>query len=262
MSQHSPVSAGMPVQEAIVGMRSLTHVTEEAASADDAAPEMTPPRYSIVVTNEVDEYEKSATRFGTFDSLFASRAAPPVGDKFQGQNRKSAKLSVAAAAIEDFGDVKALIESLAAHETMTHHQPPLGPASDRVREEQRNVRVRGFLYAASRESDNDFHLIIGRDPRASPEVYMTMEVSGLPPSSSASFRALKAVRDAYKKFFGGSLPGFGYEFPRPPVPVVIEGSLFFDIAHAQGGRPGPQSLRDKMPTIWEVHPITKIVFEP
>ena len=231
---------------------------------DEAAPEAdpSPPRYRILITNEVDEYERSATQTGTFDSSSASKAAPPVGDKYQGQNRKSAKLSVAAAAIEEFSDVRTLIESLAPHETMTHHHPPIGPGSDRVKEEQRNVRLRGFLYAASRENDNDFHLIIGRDPRAFPEMYMTMEVSGLPPGNTASFQVLKAVRDAYKKFFGGSLPGFGYEFPRPPVPVLIEGSLFFDITHAQGGRPGPQSLRDKMPTIWEVHPITKIVFEP
>jgi hypothetical protein len=42
----------------------------------------------------------------------------------------------------------------------------------------------------------------------------------------------------------------------------IEGSLFFDITHATGGHPGPQDLRPHIPTIWEVHPVTNIVFEP
>jgi hypothetical protein len=41
----------------------------------------------------------------------------------------------------------------------------------------------------------------------------------------------------------------------------VEGSLFFDMSHATGGKPGPQDLRKDIPTIWEVHPITRIVFD-
>jgi hypothetical protein len=123
------------------------------------------------------------------------------------------------------------------------------------------VRVRAFLYAASREDDNDFHLIIGRAPRSSP-MYMTMELSGLPPKNAKSFRTLKKARDAYKEFFGDDLPGPSYHFYRPPIPIELEGSLFFDMSHATGGKPGPQDLRKDIPTIWEVHPITRIVFEP
>ena len=44
--------------------------------------------------------------------------------------------------------------------------------------------------------------------------------------------------------------------------MLVEGSLFFDMSHATGTPPGPSSLRPNMPTIWEVHPITRIVFEP
>ena len=47
-----------------------------------------------------------------------------------------------------------------------------------------------------------------------------------------------------------------------PIPVQIEGSLFFDITHATGQKPGPATLRQYAPTIWEVHPLSKIVFEP
>jgi len=42
----------------------------------------------------------------------------------------------------------------------------------------------------------------------------------------------------------------------------VDSSRFFDITHSTGGRPGPQSLRPNMPVIWEVHPITRIEFEP
>jgi hypothetical protein len=124
------------------------------------------------------------------------------------------------------------------------------------------VRVRAFLYAASRENDNDFHLIIGRDPDLVPSLYMTMELSGLPPASSQHFTRLKAARAAYKAFFADDLPGASYDFFDPPIPIQIEGSLFFDMNHSTGGRPGPASLRPNMPTIWEIHPITSIVFEP
>ena len=103
---------------------------------------------------------------------------------------------------------------------------------------------------------------MGRDAQAVPEMYMTIEVSGLPPASRPSFATLKAARTAYKDFFGSQLPGFSYDFYDPPIPVEIEGSLFFDMSHSSGQRPGPASLRDDIPTIWEVHPVTKIVFEP
>ena len=61
---------------------------------------------------------------------------------------------------------------------------------------------------------------------------------------------------------GTNVPGAGYDFYPTPIPVRVEGSLFFDMTHATGTPPGPPTLRPNMPTIWEVHPITSIVFEP
>jgi hypothetical protein len=191
----------------------------------------------------------------------------PKGDSFQGTDRKVAKLSVGSEPLESFKDLKDLIDSLPPDSAMLSHNPPIAKGADsgRVKEEQRNVRVSAFLYAISREQDNDFHLIIGRAQDAQPEMYMSMEVSGLPPTASQSFQELKAARDALKKIyhdlFNTDLPGLGYQFPDPPIPVEIEGSLFFDIAQGNGQKPGPKSLKDKMPTLWEVHPITKITFK-
>jgi len=91
---------------------------------------------------------------------------------------------------------------------------------------------------------------------------MTMEISGLPHKNSASFARLKSARDTYKDFFKSDLPGFGYDFYDPPIPIEAEGSLFYDVTHARGTPPGPAKLRPRMPRIWEVHPISKIVFEP
>ena len=190
--------------------------------------------------------------------------AAPQSDKYAGTARKAAKLSTASAPVEQFTDLQDLIQTLPAHSTMANHTPKIKTTatSNRVAEEKRNVKVTVFLYAASREDDNDFHLILGRDPAKSPPVYFTMELSGLPANNAASFAKLKAARDAFKAFFGTELPGQDYDFYSPPIPVEVEGSLFFDMSHATGNRPGPASLRSKMPVVWEVHPITRITFEP
>jgi len=194
--------------------------------------------------------------------IMSARAAG--GDKFRGSARKAAKLSIAGVPTETFSDLQALINSLAPEAVMANHVPPITTAasSNRVAEEKRNVGLVAFLYAASKEDDNDFHLILGRAPGSTPAVYFTMELSGLPPANSPAFAKLKAARTAFKDFFGNDLPGSRYDFYSPPIPVEIAGSLFFDINHITGSRPGPASLRPKMPVVWEIHPISRIVFEP
>jgi hypothetical protein len=244
----------MPARDSITGVI-LASSGATAAAAGGI-------QYRIIETNEMDEYEKGAASADDF----AAAAAAPAGDNFKGTARKAAKLSISTAKTEKFTDLKNLIKSLTPDDEMRDHDPTIGigAKSGRVEEEERNVRVNAFIYAASREDDNDFHLIIGRDPTKTPEMYMTMELSGLPPKTSASFKKLNAARDSYKKFFnenlGGNLPGLKYSFYDPPIAVTIEGSLFFDMSHAKGSAPGPKSLKSRMPTIWEVHPITKITF--
>jgi hypothetical protein len=250
----------MPERSSIVTEKILTpgrRSTETLAASASSGTEA----YRILRTTEIDPYDTplqpaevatlGVQRFAGFD------------ETYRGKARKAAKLSVADAQVEGFNDVKGLIETLPAEKHMTSHQPPIttDPESGRVSEENRNVRFRGFLYAASRETDNDFHLIVGRD-LALEAMYMTVEISGLPPQRSRHFSKLKGARDAYKVFFDTDLPGASYDFYDPPIPVEVEGSLFFDMSHSHGSRPGPSSLRPHMPTIWEVHPVTNILFEP
>jgi hypothetical protein len=219
----------------------------------------TKPAREVALYRVADEGDRDEV-----EALAVGVAAAPSPDRYLGTDRKAAKISIANAQVEDFNDLKDLIATLPSKSTMVNHNPTITRAADsgRVEEEQRNVRVRAFLYAAKKEADNDFHLIIGRAPNQS-EKYMTMELSGLPPTSSAAHPQLKAARDAFKAYFGSDLPGkSGYDFYDPPIPVEIQGSLFYDITHATGQAPGPGSLKAKMPTIWEVHPITDIVLEP
>jgi hypothetical protein len=238
----------------------------------ELAPKAGGPTYHILRTTETDAYEQTPPAL-KLTKLLRTKGAPPAaalaaavkakkpkGDSFAGSDRKAAKLSKAQAETEKFSDLKDLIASLTPETKMIKHKPPIttAPTSDRVKEEERNVSVAAFLYAASHETNNDFHLIVGRNHKLAPEMYMTMEVSGLPPKGGAAFKDLNSARSAYKNFFGAKAPGFTYDFYDPPIPIKIEGSLFFDKTHATGLRPGPQSLKSRMPTIWEVHPLTSI----
>jgi hypothetical protein len=240
--------AGMPAADSVDSQASLPSTKPGGTT------------YTILRTTEVDSYEVPPPAPLPPGAV----RAVPAGDQYRGTARKAAKLSIAKATAEKFTDLRSLLNSLPADEDMKAHTPHIGVGakSERVAEEKRNVHVRAFLYAASREDDNDFHLIMGRDPSKTPEMFMTMELSGLPPSSAKSHKKLKAARDSFKAFFGTRLPDQTYDFYDPPIPVEIEGSLFFDMSHSKGQRPGPPSLKSRMPTIWEVHPLSQIVLEP
>ena len=256
-----PTRPARPAPKSVVAELILAPARPATAAPATGRRAPAPATYRILRTTQVDEYDKAVSA-----EAAAGPAVAPPSDNFQGTDRKAAKLSIADGQVESFNDLKDLIDSLTADDDMIHHQPRIKTTSTskRVAEEERNVKVTAFLYAASREKDNDFHLIVGRDPSSS-AMYMTMEVSGLPSSSTSSRATLEQARDDYKAFFANQpngLPGPSYDFYDPPIPVEIGGSLFFDMTHAKGGHPGPHDLRPDMPTIWEVHPVTSIVFEP
>ncbi len=254
---------GLPDPRSVLSQTLLAPATSpEGAAADEpAGPRLA---YRILRTNQTDPYDTAQEPDEALLAELALAQAP--GDEFRGTARKAAKISISHVETEVFTDLADLIATLPSHAEMVNHDPPIktGATSGRVEKEHRNVRVRAFLYAASREDDNDYHLIVGRDPDKSP-MYMTVELSGTPPESSAHFERLMAARTVFKEFFRGDpslLPGLSYDFYDPPIEMDVEGSLFFDIGHAHGSRPGPASLRDDMPVIWEIHPISELVMEP
>jgi hypothetical protein len=251
-------------------------IAPESIQGEQGEITFTPPsghgnQYSMIITNLTDEYDAHALPEGILPEdifglpEFALESRRPQSDSFDGSDRIRAKLSILDVPIEEFADLADLVASLTPDSDMINRDPAISsdPDSDRVDEERRNVRVRVWLYMASREDDNDFHLILGRKPGLTPELYMNMELSGLPPRNSPSFAILKATRDAFKRALQNRLPGRTYRlFPRP-LPVEIEGALFFDITHSSPGtRSGPGILRPFMPTAWEVHPITRFIAEP
>jgi len=209
------------------------------------------PAFRILRTNLLDPYEKPIPKAEIEASPLTAAAA---GDDFAGTDRKAAKISISDAYMEPFDDLSDLVKSLTSDAKMVKLKIPLGPDSDRVQEEERNVHVDVWLYAASRENDNDFHTILGRDPDTTPRLFMNAEVSGLPPGGDAR-QTLKDVRDALEAIVQQT-PGLGYDFYDPPIPITVEGSLFFDATHAKGGKPGPAKVKPK--SIWEIHPVTTL----
>jgi len=263
MATKDQFGLGAPSLSTVVAHDAVIPVAPAAALARAARGSAAPaPAFTILVTDQVDSYDKPMSA----GAVAALRATPfaAASDNFAGTSRKAAKLSISSAKVETFKDMKALVASFPTDAAMIKHKPKIGrdAKSDRVDEEKRNVRVPAFLYAASREDDNDFHLIVGSDPRGKKLVCMTMEISGLPPKKAASFNKIKKARDDFKNLLSNKLPGTGYHFYRPPIPITIGGSLFFDITHATGGRPGPKDLRPSIPTIMEVHAVTEIAFRP
>jgi hypothetical protein len=234
-----------------------TAVTEATASAE------VQPTFTVVRTRQVDGYEAEVLDPTDLEALAGPLLQTQRGDNFAGTSRKAAKTSIAETEINEFGDLAELTESLESAQHMKALNISSGATSNRVAEEQRNVSVEAFIYAASREDDNDFHVIIGLDPDADTELYMNVEISGLPPSSHNDHAQLKAARDVFKNVLSrhpAGLPGSRYDFYKPPLPVTVTGSLFWDVSHENGAKPGPQDLRDHIPTVWEIHPISKLVF--
>jgi len=186
--------------------------------------------------------------------------AAPNMDTFHGSARMAAKLSIASGTPTTFSDLSALLKTLVPDKKMRAMKISKGPDSGRLPQEKQVVTVTAFLYAASRESDNDFHCIVGRDPSKTAS-YMNVEVSALPPSSSQFFAALRTARNQFKTFFtssGDGLPASGYDKYDPPISITVTGSLFFDVDHVPPAV-GPTGMKPK--TAWEIHPVSDIQFE-
>src|SRR6185369_16312189 len=101
-----PSRTGLPAADSIISVTVPTAAPMAAALGAAAAGK----QYTIIHTNEMDEYDKEAH---DPSAIAALAALAPVSDDFKGTDRKAAKLSISNAQIEKFKDVKALIKSLA-----------------------------------------------------------------------------------------------------------------------------------------------------
>lgn len=183
-----------------------------------------------------------------------------VTDSFLGIKRKNAKTSFAVATNVTFKSVAKLKTSLLADSVMRNLSPAIksDSASTRVTAEIRNVKIKtAYIYAVSREDDNDFHVIIGDSLPYIAANSISVEISGLPNPSNSSSSGIQKVRTKFEKFFGEKCSGT-YTVFSPPIQITVSGSLFFDIDHGAGiigtGIYKPNSC-------WEIHPASAITFK-
>ena len=216
--------------------------------------------YRALLSNERGDFEHERA-----EPLPKTITAPQdAEDIFRGKTRAAAKLSIATAQEQTYDSISALIATLQSDDDMKNHDPPItkDKDSDRVAEEKRNVTVRAFIYAFRKEADNDYHVILGDDPNSDNVQYLNSEVSGLP--TGGPFKArLTQVRSDFKGHFPADVlehaKEFYVTFPTP-IPVRVTGSLFWDIEHPPPYTVGPTAHKPR--TAWEIHPVTKIDFEP
>jgi len=247
------MASHLPDQSAVFDTISFTPPLKKKSMTAFAAAAGAAPQFRILRTNIVDPYETQHPQ----EVLVAAAVALPAvaSDNFAGTARRAAKLSVAPGPVKQFDDTGALLDSLPSHTAMKKLKISTKANSNRVAQEKKNAGLDAWLYAASREADNDFHLIIGGDPDSDDPRFMTIEVSGLPPDDPLRTR-LRAVRNSFADIVGGNTPGTGYDFYDPALPVTVEGSLFWDASHATGSKPGPSTAKPQ--TVWEIHPITSL----
>jgi hypothetical protein len=222
-------------------------------------------------TNDVDEAAKRL-RFllnlglihddtGKIAAYVASPETIPVqpstSDTFLGRERRQAKLSVASGPVERFSDLGSLLQTLANDDDMTAAAKTAlkDPSGARLAKEQRNVRVVAYLHAAKHEVSNDYRLVICDHVDA--RVCMVAVVSGLPGEADGSFPVLEQARKAFATLLASGEPGATYLLYAPPMQIEIGGSLLFNAVHPLG-TVGPGSLREKITTRWEIHPVTEI----
>jgi hypothetical protein len=233
--------------------------TETASSAQSK-----PGRYTVepaTAWGHPEEEDEMDQFTAPFNPLTGAGESDQIKAKFRGNDRKAAKISIADAQVEEFASLDALLETLQSDDAMRNHDPEIteAPTQNRVDEEKRNVRVPAFICAIKYEADQDWHIIGASDADCDGPTFFNFEVSGLPKSNAASHDQLLEARNQLAEVLDHDLPGpstYRKYKGSGPIPVVIEGSLFYDVDHAPG-IVGPAGM--KPATAWEVHPVTSIV---
>jgi hypothetical protein len=187
--------------------------------------------------------------------------------EFAGCDRRDAKTSIYAGNTKNYNTIDELLGDVLKNSDakMRSLIPPIteDPNSERTKYEDRYVVVqKAFIYGIYRESDNDFHIIVGNGLTGDNMKLINVECSGLPADGSGDRGALNDVRNMIMEKFGDLRCGDGADKPvAEPISVSIEGSLFYDIDHAPTVVGFTYKGIDYHPkTSWEIHPLAKIVF--
>jgi hypothetical protein len=256
-----------------VKYRGATYTVETARDSWRVSP--TPYPYEAASTRSAPSLEGPTIAAAAAAKPKACTAKLPQSDgrTFHGSAREVPKTTIPEATIEYFSSVTALRKDIRANsDDLDMIDSGISTRCDeaRVDSEKRVVMVLGYLYAAKKEADNDYHLILGTKNCKNADCFMTAEVSGVPRLVKDRTNLAKA-RDDFEDQIAdftpsGGMPGDGaYLRFQPPIPVRVTGPLFYDADHkikrdTREGAVGPSYARPS--TSWEIHPVVRIEFEP
>ena len=210
-----------------------------------------------------EKYTGTAEIFADPDGLDFDFKKPDTDyylETFSGVVRGDVKTTPSEAPTEFYDHVFEVLETLPDDSEMYSRVSDYsGPDAT----ENRNVFIReALVFYIKKESDGDFHLIVGDTLNGEQINLMTAEISGLPAdTTTTAYEMLKNARrqlyERYPEFFEG--PKIKkYVRPTKNFPEIeIRGSLFFDTRHA-AGTVGTGTLKPE--TAWEIHPITYLNF--
>jgi hypothetical protein len=215
------------------------------------------------VTGIEPRVEEESSTLPVNEMSKASKPNKPCDSElFDGVDRRAAKLSVAPGKSVTYNTLADLIPALPSDADMGSFNIATGLTSKRVAQEKKNVHIlKAYIYTYSRESDEDYHVILGTTDNKTTAVFFNMEISGLPASTATAYAKLKATRDAFTGFFGihGCVSSYVPVFS-PPVEVEVTGSVFFDALHyTHHNIIGPKGYNPT--SYWEIHPATEIRFK-
>ena len=245
---------GAPSVEAAVRAATTTGKAGQITSGGSGA------KYRYFQTDDpgAQAATRDARRAEDAAALSADDVTVDDSNRFMGSARAHAKTTIAHANLERFGDLDAMVATIPPDSKMLSYQPRINRDTPRVAEELRNVAVCAWIVATKGESDNDYHVMLSN---ADGSIIFNAEVSGIPDTGSKGNRKrLFDARASFEAFVEqdgrktGKYTGWG-----DPVPVYVEGSLFYDTEH-QRGAVGPAFARPK--SAWEIHPVSKVLFEP
>src|SRR5207302_2316467 len=106
---------GLPSPQTVVAEFNLTSPAGPPPAAP-GGPARRPKKYRVLRTNQMDPYDQPAPVAAAPGE--APAALAPASDLFDGTARRAAKIAIADAPVEDFADVKALIDTLPAEADM------------------------------------------------------------------------------------------------------------------------------------------------
>jgi hypothetical protein len=218
---------------------------------------------ATTTTTDVPEFEKTIKRIDP-DKLkveFTKESSDVYLVEFTGTARAGAKTSLATRKTEKFDNVGDVLASLPTDSYM--RSIGVNDKSARNVDENRNVLIKkAFIFHIAKQSDEDFHIIIGDLNEQGEKVnILNIEISGLPKNKQSRdyFFLERTRRQLYEKFpefFTGHKKTFApiSKFPE----ITVRGSLFFD-THHQAGQIGSGAVKPN--TVWEIHPVTYIDFK-